>query len=39
MAGKSNKKLTDAEKNRLKDPKTLMALKGLKSSKKRTQRR
>ena len=36
MAGKSNKKLTDAEKNRLKDPKTLMALKGLKSSKKRT---
>jgi|TARA_R110002012_G_scaffold278106_1_gene465660 hypothetical protein len=36
MAGKPAKKLTEQQKNRLKDPKYLMALKAMKSSKKRT---
>ena len=38
MAGREPKKLTDEQKKRLKDPKYLMALKAVKSSKKRTRR-
>ena len=39
MADKTPKKLTEQQKKRLKDPKYLMALKAVKSSKRRTQRR
>ena len=39
MAGREPKKLTAEQKKRLKDPKYLMALKKVKSSKSRTQRR
>ena len=39
MAHREPKKLTEQQKKRLKDPKYLMALKAVKSSKKRTQRR
>ena len=39
MANRELKKLTDEQKKKLKDPKYLMALKAVKSSKKRTQRR
>ncbi len=39
MANREPKKLTEQQKKRLKDPKILMALKAMKSSKKRTQRR
>ena len=39
MAGKTDKKLTDKMKKRLKDPAFFMALKHVKSKNKRTQRR
>ena len=39
MANREPKKLTEQQKKRLKDPKILMALKAMKSSKKRPQRR
>ena len=39
MAGKSDRKLTDKMKKQLKDPAFFMAVKAVKSNKKRTQRR